>query len=120
MRLKLVAALFAVIGYFSLAYYFKVSYVDDVPRRDDVAKIMRILPTATPGTFVAHLWLPTHATQATVYEDGISIGAANRVYDDPGRGWVFDGRRWKFVEFNSKGGPALRWIIFSEARRSHP
>jgi hypothetical protein len=107
------AAALATSGYFALAYYFAVSHTPDVPRRDDVAVIPRILRTGTPGTFYAHLWLPNHVKSAIVYENGISIGGANAVYDDPNRTMTRDGKRWKYVEFNTKGGEhARRWIVF--------
>jgi len=109
-------------AYFALAYYFKVSHVEDAPHRDDVAVIYRIIPTATPGTFFAHMWLPNHVTKVVVYENGISIGAANAVYDDPSRTYSFNGRRWKYVEFNTEGRHARRWVIFkgSGAATSEP
>jgi hypothetical protein len=112
-RLVLLAGVFATAVYISLAYYFKISHVEAVPSRDDVAVIRQIFKTGTPGTFVAHLWLPSYATRATVYENDVSIGEANAVYDDPTRTWVRDGKRFKFVEFNTKGEPARRWVIFS-------
>jgi hypothetical protein len=113
MKRAVVAGAFLSFAYFSLAYYFKISHVEDVPRRADIAVIHRIMKTATPGTFYAQVWLPTYATKAVVYENGVSIGKANAVYDDPGRPWVFVGRRWKLVEFNTKGEAARRWITFS-------
>jgi hypothetical protein len=113
MKRTVVAGALLTLAYFSLAHYFEITYVEDVPRRDDVAVIHRIMKTATPGTFYAQVWVPTYATKAVVYENGVSIGKANAVYDDPGRPWVFVGRRWKFVEFNTKGEPARRWITFS-------
>lgn len=107
------AGAFATVAYFSLAYYFKISHVEVVPRRDDVAAIPRLLKSGTPGVYYAHLWLPNYATRAIVYENGVSIGEANAVYDDPTRTWSFEGRRWKFVEFNSSGEHVQRWIVFS-------
>lgn len=115
MRRKVIGGSAAVIAYFALAYYFKISYVEDVPLRDDVAVIRQLLKTGTPGTYVAHLWLPICATKATVYENGVSIGEANAVYDDPTRTLSLDSKRFKFVEFNTKGEPARRWIIFGRS-----
>lgn len=112
MSRKIVAALFATVAYFATAYYLKISHVDEVPQRDDVAVITRLLKTGRPGTFYAHLWLPIWATRATVYEGGVSIGEANVVYDDPTRTETRDGKRWKLVEFNTKGREVRRWIIF--------
>ena len=114
-RIALFTAL-AISTYFGLAYYFKASHVEDVPSRDDIAIINRILPTATPGTFVARIWLPNHVKSATIYEAGTAIGPASAVYDDPDRTYSFAGRRWKYVEFNSKGEHVRRWIKWDGGR----
>lgn len=106
------ASLAAIGGYFALGYYFKSSFVEDVPRRDDLVLITRVLPTATPGTYFAHLWLPEHVTSVLIYENGIPIGPANAIYDDPNRSYSSGGHRWKFVEFNSKGAHVRRYLVF--------
>jgi hypothetical protein len=111
------AAVLATGLYFLVAYYFKASYVEDVSSRQDVAIIPRIMPTATPGTFFAHLWLPDHVRKVVVYEDGVSIGQANAVYDDPGRTFAAGGKRWKYVEFNSKGDATRRWLVFADFQK---
>lgn len=110
---KTLAAIgFGVVAYFALACYFKLSYVEEAPARADVAVIYRILPR-TPGAFFAHMWLPNHVTEAVVYENGTSIGSANSVYDDPVRTFSSEGKRWKYVEFNTDGRHVRRWIIFA-------
>ena len=115
MRRTVIARSAVVLAYSALAYYFKISYVEDVPLRSDVAVIRQLIKTGTPGTYVAHLWLPICATKATVYENGVSIGEANAVYDDPTRSLSLDSKRFKFVEFNTNGELARRWIIFGRS-----
>ncbi|OCK59923.1 hypothetical protein [Bradyrhizobium sp. LMTR 3] len=99
-------------SYFSLAYYFKVSYVEEVPNRDDIAPIYLILPTATPGSFFACLWLPVHVKRVVIYERGVPIGYSNAIYDNPFRTYSSAGRQWKNVEFNTKGEHVRRWVMW--------
>jgi hypothetical protein len=103
-RLFTAAAVLTAAIYFPLAYYLSVTYARDVPLRDDVAEIHDMLNTGTPGIIYAHLWLPDRATEASIYEGGVLIGEASRVYNDPV--WTFtskDGvKRWKYVEFKSQ------------------
>jgi hypothetical protein len=113
MRRKAIAAAVATTVYFAVAYYFKVSFVPDVPRRDDVAIIHSVMTTAIPGTFFAYMWLPDHVTSVFIYENGIPLGPANAVYDDPNGTTFRDGKRWKYIEFNTKGGHARRWLVFT-------
>ena len=116
MRHKVTAAAALTAAYFATACYLQISHVEGVPHGDNVAIIPRILKTGTPGTFYAHLWLPIWATKAIVYEDGVSIGEANVIYDDATRPDTRDGKRWKLVEFNSKGEDVRRWIVFRALR----
>jgi hypothetical protein len=111
-------AALAVATYFALAYCLTATYQEEVPRRADLAVIYRMLPTATPGTYFAHMWLPNHVTRASVYESGLLLGEASAVYDDPGRTYSLDGKRWKYIEFKAPraaaDNPDLKryWIIF--------
>lgn len=111
-------ATLAVATYFALAYYLTATYREEVPRRADLAVIYRIQPTVTLGTYFAHMWLPNHVTRASVYENGLLLGETSAVYDDPGRTYSFDGKRWKYIEFNAPRAAADNldrkryWIIF--------
>jgi len=114
-RKVLLAAAFAASIYFPLAYYFAVSYVEEMPR--GAVTIKQLLPSATPGTFYAHVWLPGHVTKATIYENGVSIGSTNAIYDDLSVAPSSLGSRWKYLEFNSRGDQVRRWIVFADAQK---
>ena len=71
------------------------------------------MSTGTPGTVAAHMWLPNHVTKASVYENGLLLGEASTVYDDPGRTFSYDGKRWKYLEFSGRIGTTNRyWVVF--------
>jgi hypothetical protein len=107
-------AALATATYFAMAWHFTITYREEVPRRDDIAVIHQLVQTATPGTLAALVWLPNHVASATVYENGVLSGDANAIYDHPDRTWSGDGKRWKYVEFNTMSADARirRWIIF--------
>lgn len=69
--------------------------------------------TATP--VYAELCSSNWVTKATIYENGVSIGTTNAIHDHSERKYSFDGKRWKVVEFSTKGEHVRRWLIFADA-----
>lgn len=107
------AVVLTAVVYFPLAYYLSVSYTPDVPQRGDVAQIYEIKNTTKPGIVVTHLWLPAYVTKASVYQDGVLLGEATAVYDNPVWTFTSGDRRWKYVEFSGRIGTTNRyWVVF--------
>ncbi len=111
---KIIVGLAAFAAYFALAYCFKISYVQDAPYHNGTAIIPMIMTTDTSGVYRARAWVPDQVKHVVVYENGVSIGQASAIYNDPTRPWLADGKRWKFVVFRTKGGDAKRWVDFRD------
>ena len=99
----IIAAVLAVLAYFSAAYYFKATYVSKAPK--DGALLLFPLFQKTRHVYAAHGWLPDDLSQAVVYEDSTPLGLAEAVYDDPVEKPASGGKRWRFIEFTSPKDP---------------
>jgi hypothetical protein len=83
--------------YFPAAIYLARSY-KDAP--DGGLRPLPILSIAGNGSCVSTLWVPEGTTKVAIYRDGVRLGYATKVYDDPGRTELATkGFAWKMVEF---------------------
>ena len=93
--LAAVLVLFA--GYFPVAIYSALSYSE--PRRGEL-RPLPVLSVAADGSCVSTLWVPKETTKVAIYKDGVRVGYATKMYDDPGRlELIAKGFTWKMVEF---------------------
>jgi len=55
---------------------------------------------AANGSCASTLWVPEGTTRVAIYRDGVRLGYATKVYDDPGRTKLATkGFAWKMIEF---------------------
>lgn len=63
---------------------------------------LSIMSVAGDGSCASIAWLPGETTRVAIYGNGVRLGYAKKVYDDPGRlSWNTGGQRWKMIEFFS-------------------
>jgi hypothetical protein len=96
----------------------KVSYVDKAPKGKDVSQLMGPF-RKTSGLFIARAWLATEAAPFIIYEDGIPIGNAYSLQNDPDRELTANGKRWQYFEFTPDSDPNTNgrryWAVPSDA-----
>jgi hypothetical protein len=87
--------LFAV--YFPAVIYSAHSYKDPP---DGGLRPLSLMSVAADGSCASIVWLPKETTKVAIYKDGVRVGYATKVYDDPGRlELATRGFTWKMIEF---------------------
>ena len=90
--------LFAV--YFPAAIYLSHSYKSRSYKNPDVLRPLSPMSRAANGSCASTVWLPKETTKVAIYQNGVRVGYATKVYDDPGRAELATkGFTWKLVEF---------------------
>lgn len=61
---------------------------------------LSVMGVAANGSCVSTIWVPKETTKIAIYHDGLRVGYATKMYDDPGRlELAAKGFTWKMVEF---------------------
>jgi hypothetical protein len=93
----LTAALVLFAVYFPVAIYAALSY-RGAPEID--LRPLPVMNVSADGSCVSTLWVPKETATVAIYKDGVRMGYASKLYDDPGRlELATKGFTWKMVEF---------------------
>ena len=91
------ATLVMVAVYFPAAIYLSRSYRHPP---DQGLRPLSFMSLAPGGSCTSTVWVPKDTLKVAIYKDGLRVGYATKIYDDPGRlELATKGFTWKMIEF---------------------